>query len=842
MGRLRDALVVLGVLAVNLFAVTGVAVSVRSTATHVFGWHFGRIERFIITNGVPDGGTVIYAGTDARCVSISPNGSRIAFIRSDNKICMKSIEPGGDVTVLADIPRDSWIDWPVNEYVYYVNMWQGNELWRVNTTGTPNPQRVATGLQSAMQFSIASGLNRGTAVTCCYQARSWTLSGSTITFASNNGGCGAGISPDGTMFSNNQGDHASVVIRNFDGSQRHSFRAATAAGGGNWNRNRWSANSNEWVTFTQGTPYQLEQGHHQVLYRIDGSRHISVQPYRQGVYYEGDDFWEGTLGPVAPSLRLDKNSLAFSASIGGAPPASQTVVVSNAGDGTLPGVTVSDNADWLTVTVSGSGNAQTLTNAVSIAGLAGSVYNAAVGVSAPGLSTVQYTVTLTVIAPPELASIEVAPATAWVAPGGVQQFSATGKDQYNEPFTLAQTQWSVSGGGVIASNGLFTAGAVEGGPYHVSASAGGKTGTAVVNVAAAPPVHLKINAGGPAVAGWEAGSSYVSGGADHDFGQTPSVAGVIDPAPAEVYRTVRHQDHSYSFPELPNGTYTVRLHFVDQHSADRSMGYSIEGVKVLSNFNIVDEAGGVNRALVREFAVTVSDGNGMQIVATRDNGNDVFEAGIEILGGTSSTSPSTPPVTVISPNGGEVFKVGDEITIEWEWDTTIVGGVAVWFSADDGENYTILTTGGSIAAVHEGSTRGTFTWTIPERVGEVATVSDGCRVRVWEYTLNHLVDESDAAFSIVPSSSTAFGPFAADRSASVIVEAAGREGIVVTIPWQGAHRLSVVRLDGTVVLRRTGDGARSYLLGSGHLPSGVYLFRIAGRTQTVERRITVIQE
>ena len=43
--------------------------------------------------------------------------------------------------------------------------------------------------------------------------------------------------------------------------------------------------------------------------------------------------------------------------------------------------------------------------------------------------------------------------------------------------------WSVSGGGTIDANGLFTAGGSVGGPFTVTASNGNVTGTATISIA-----------------------------------------------------------------------------------------------------------------------------------------------------------------------------------------------------------------------------------------------------------------------------------------------------------------------------------------------------------------------
>jgi len=143
-----------------------------------------------------------------------------------------------------------------------------------------------------------------------------------------------------------------------------------------------------------------------------------------------------------------------------------------------------------------------------------------------------------------------------------------------------------------------------------------------------PAFALRVNCGPNQfeVPGWERDDPWVSGGADFTFGSSPDVTGVAGAAPPEVYRTCRHQNHSYNFSSVPNGNYTVRLHFYDEHGQGRRMDYTIEGVKVLDGFSTRPR-----ELAIREFAVTVSDGNGLQIVAEQDDGNDVFECGIEIF-------------------------------------------------------------------------------------------------------------------------------------------------------------------------------------------------------------------
>lgn len=86
-----------------------------------------------------------------------------------------------------------------------------------------------------------------------------------------------------------------------------------------------------------------------------------------------------------------------------------------------------------------------------------------------------------------LTGVSVAPASASVQAGGTQQFTALGMDQFGQAMSSQPGfAWSVSGGGTISASGLFTAGATDGGPYTVTATGAGKSGTANVTVSSMP--------------------------------------------------------------------------------------------------------------------------------------------------------------------------------------------------------------------------------------------------------------------------------------------------------------------------------------------------------------------
>ena len=99
---------------------------------------------------------------------------------------------------------------------------------------------------------------------------------------------------------------------------------------------------------------------------------------------------------------------------------------------------------------------------------------------APGLtvtSSISVTVNQTVT------TITVAPPSARVRMSSTRQFAATASDQFGNVLSSQPAfGWTVSGGGSINTAGLFTAGTATGGPFTVTASAAGKSGTASILV------------------------------------------------------------------------------------------------------------------------------------------------------------------------------------------------------------------------------------------------------------------------------------------------------------------------------------------------------------------------
>jgi predicted alpha-1,2-mannosidase len=91
-------------------------------------------------------------------------------------------------------------------------------------------------------------------------------------------------------------------------------------------------------------------------------------------------------------------------------------------------------------------------------------------------------------------------------------------------------------------------------------------------------------------------------------------------APAPVYQSERYgRDFTYSFPVPAKGNYLVRLHFAeifDDGAGRRVENIYINGKPVLTNFDIFVAAGGLNKAVVKEFTGITPDAHGKIAIRT----------------------------------------------------------------------------------------------------------------------------------------------------------------------------------------------------------------------------------
>jgi hypothetical protein len=755
--------------------------------------------------------------------SFSPDGKKIAYgDQSRGKICIVDIAGNGRTEITSCGSTEPTVTWAGNGYIYFG--YNDRNIYRVRPDGTGRGT-VFTSNGNIHALGVSQDGNHA-----AWTKPAWSVavvdigSGVERNFG---GGCQGSVSPDGQLVTHNLGGHTRAEIKRWDGSVLKSIYTPE----GTFNLHRWAHNSHDYVCYT-----------------IEGSNkgYIHNVTTDQRTYIGSGICWdyfpqELQAGPATPDMRLSQTTVNFAGELGGtATPSSAVVNVTNGTAGTtLDAVTVSGAPSWLTVTLGGSGNAQALTNQVNMQAVsAEGTFSATITVRANNANpqTRTYTATLTVQSAPMLTSIRITPSTAAVQPNGSVRFSAEALDQYGT--ALAQQPafaWEALGGGTIDASGVFTAGSQEGGPFEVQASASGKTGTATVTIAEIPPIHLKLNCGGSGVAGWDSEVPYlVAGqtGSAYDFGSAPSTGSVVNAAPAEVYRTVRNANHAYSFGDIPNGTYIVRFHFYDAYAgSDRSMDYTVEGVLVIDNLCIATAAGGA-AVLVREFEVTVSDGNGLQIVCGKDQGNDVFEAGIEII---SKPPVVQPAIVVTAPAQSRSYRQGDTVLVGWSADCGSVPGVKVDATLDDGENWTVIEASGSLDCGEQ-----TWTWSIPESLTVAgvrrSTVSATCQIRVSNYMGSG--EALSALFSIERSDMTVGAMRHPHTSlAPLRVHAMPEGGVSVSVNTVSMHTVDICALDGRQLWRRQGDGPRAYRVA---VPASRQVLLITLREHSGARHVTQV--
>ncbi|HOL73345.1 MAG TPA: malectin domain-containing carbohydrate-binding protein, partial [Bryobacteraceae bacterium] len=99
----------------------------------------------------------------------------------------------------------------------------------------------------------------------------------------------------------------------------------------------------------------------------------------------------------------------------------------------------------------------------------------------------------------------------------------------------------------------------------------------------------------------------------------------------DLYRTERYGAFRYRF-DVPAGNYRVNLHFAEiffSRPGERVFDVFINGQKALVNFDIVAAAGGPNRAVVRQFDVSLPAPGMVIELAPRVENAKI--SGIEIL-------------------------------------------------------------------------------------------------------------------------------------------------------------------------------------------------------------------
>ena len=128
---------------------------------------------------------------------------------------------------------------------------------------------------------------------------------------------------------------------------------------------------------------------------------------------------------------------------------------------------------------------------------------------------------------------------------------------------------------------------------------------------------------------------------DYTGGATKTVGDAIDvhapnAAPPAVYQSERWGVCTYTLPVTPGKTYLVRLHFAEttyDAAGKRRFHVDINGQRVLTDLDVFAEAGGKDKAVVKDFPGVRPDAGGSVVVAFTKGSADLPKiSGIEVIG------------------------------------------------------------------------------------------------------------------------------------------------------------------------------------------------------------------
>ncbi|MEW5977323.1 MAG: malectin domain-containing carbohydrate-binding protein [Acidobacteriota bacterium] len=224
------------------------------------------------------------------------------------------------------------------------------------------------------------------------------------------------------------------------------------------------------------------------------------------------------------------------------------------------------------------------------------------------------------------------------------------------------------------------------------------SGIEILPASAGFPSNIDINAGGPEVAGFRADALY-NGGTAHEVVGTVDTSGVAGAAPASLYLTGRSgSSFSYVFPNLvPGDLYSVRLHFTEafwSSPGNRKFHVAINGSQALSNFDILAEAGGAMKALVKPFTAPADSAGKVSIQFSTGSADVPTVSGLSVA-----------PLQFVS-----AINSGGSDVATFKADQNVTGGA----TGATGSSIDLSAVGSQVPqAVYQTERYGEFTYTIP---------------------------------------------------------------------------------------------------------------------------------
>jgi hypothetical protein len=280
-------------------AVDGIAISYHSKFTDPSGLHYGNITRHIIKSDKVIATETIYNSGDARCARISPDGSKIAFVKTSDGTMRISDINGSFFDSVTSVGPGAMIDWSDEEFIYYVDIYNYFKLSRISTLNFDDRDIVGFFEAGVISLSVSAasdsfrslamldfGGGNYTANTLDYR----------IFIINTQNACEGFISSTGAFYSANScpsdtaGYHKKIKLFTWKGD---SIGYVASPQGEFVLRSNWAVNSDDWIVANVGRDRELLMYHDMALLSRDGKKTVRITRNTAGSYDEACDFWEG---------------------------------------------------------------------------------------------------------------------------------------------------------------------------------------------------------------------------------------------------------------------------------------------------------------------------------------------------------------------------------------------------------------------------------------------------------------------------------------------------------------------------------------------------------------------
>jgi hypothetical protein len=281
-------------------------------------------------------------------------------------------------------------------------------------------------------------------------------------------------------------------------------------------------------------------------------------------------------------------------------------------------------------------------------------------VSAKDVQGLAATSSVTVKVNATTTSVSVSPSTAGVAPSATQTFTAQAIDQFGQTGTAAFT-WSVSGGGTVSNAGVFTASSASGGPYTVTASSGGKSGTAMVTVTAgaAPTIATPASAASASITSSSVAVSVLGADNGGEPGLTYTWECVGVSFAPNGTNAAKNSTATFSAP----GVYPLSVTVKDATGLTATSTTTVAVTLAIANVSVSPQTGAVAPGGTLQFSATATDQFGGQISPsptfdwTVAGGGTVSPTGL-FRAGTVAGGPFPVTATALTRVGTATVQVG----------------------------------------------------------------------------------------------------------------------------------------------------------------------------------------